>query len=497
MKKYTYMALLILLALSLTGCGSKVDSSAPIEEAAAYAEPAESIISEESESAAEYADGDTDFDRLPEDDSASLDEVEVEENGGFAEELASEIIDDVHCRVEDNGFGYITAYISGTGTVHEEDFEEYSYIPAKVVVEEGISGIGDDVFSGCINLESVVLPEGLKSIGNNAFAGCQSLETVTLPESLESVGKSAFAGCQENLLDDLQYISNDESNIHLRVDGDTLYLSGSGTVQKGDFGEYKPINVVVEKGITGIGSSSFSDCKNLISITLPEGVEYIGTNAFRECSNLTSIVMPEGLKSIGGGAFYGCDSLTSITLPDSIATIGAWAFYSCDNLTLTSEVLPVSLKSIGEKAFLNCGSLTVASLPEKLNFIDSWAFSECVGLKSIVFPESLRFIGYEAFQGCKNLTSITLQEGLEIIEGLAFNDTSLTSVVIPDSVKVIGEKAFNYCYGLTEATVGRGVEDLGENVFASNPTLTKIRIPKSLQDELIKSGTDVSLVEWY
>lgn len=45
MKKYTYMTLLILLALSLTGCGSKVDSSAPIERATAYAETEESAAS--------------------------------------------------------------------------------------------------------------------------------------------------------------------------------------------------------------------------------------------------------------------------------------------------------------------------------------------------------------------------------------------------------------------------------------------------------------------
>lgn len=406
MKKYLCVILTSLLVLSLTGCGSSADTAAPAEEPAVYADPAESIISEESESAAEYADGDTNFGRLPEDDLAPSDEMEGEESGEAAEELESEIIDDIHCRIEDNSFGYIAVYISGTGTIHEEDFEDYSYIPAKVVVEEGISGIGDDVFSGCINLETVILPEGLKSIGDNAFAGCLNLESVTLPESLESVGKSAFAGCQEKLLDKLQGISNSESDIHLRVDGDTLYLSGSGTVQKGDFGEYKPINVVVEKGITGIGEFTFNNYKSLISVTLPEGVEYIGTGAFRDCSNLMSITLPEGLKSIGGSAFYGCKGLTSITLPDSVVTIGSWAFCMCNNLTLTSETLPVSLKSIGEKAFSSCS-------------------------------------------------------------------------------------------GLTEATVGRGVEELGENVFNSNPTLTKIRIPKSMQDELIRSGTDVSLVEWY
>lgn len=497
MKKHICILLVSLLALSLMGCGSGVDAAASAEKPVVYAEPAETIVSEESEPAAEYTDEDTSFDRLPENGSAPLDEMGNEESGGTVEESESEIIDDIHCRIEDNGFGYITAYISGTGTIHEEDFEDYSYIPSKVVVEEGILGIGDDVFSGCLNLETVILPEGLKSIRNNAFAGCQSLKSVILPESLESFGDCAFAGCLENPLDKLQGVSNSESDIHLRVDGDTLYLSGTGTVQKGDFGEYKPINVVVEEGITGIGLSSFSDCKSLRTITLPEGVEYIGINAFRECNNLTSIILPEGLKSIGGSAFYGCKGLTSITLPDSVVTIGGWAFYGCNNLTLTSETLPASLKSIGEKAFLSCRSLTFTSLPGKLNYIDGWAFENCVELKSIIFPESLRFIGYEAFQGCENLTSITLPEGLEIIEGLAFNSTSLASVVIPDSVKIIGEKAFSNCSDLTEATIGRGVEDLGNNVFASNPTLTKIRIPESMQDELIKSGTDVSLVEWY
>lgn len=497
MKKHICLLLISSLVLSLMGCGSSVDTAAPAEEPAVDTGPAEPIVSEESESNAKCADGDTDIDRLPEDDLTPLDEMEGEESGEAAEEPESEIIDDIHCRVEDNGFGYITVYISGTGTVHEEDFEDYSYIPSRVVVEEGISGIGDDVFSGCLNLETVILPEGLKLIGNNVFAGCQSLESVTLPESLESVGKSAFAGCREDLLEKLQGISNSESDIHLRVDGDTLYLSGSGTVQKGDFGEYKPINVVVEEGITGIGEFAFNNYNSLISVTLPEGVEYIGVGAFRDCSNLMSIILPEGMKSIGEGAFYGCKSLAAITLPDSVVAIGGWAFCMCNNLTLTSEALPASLKSIGEKAFIDCRSLTFTSLPKKLNYIDGWAFRNCVELKSIIFPESLRFIGYEAFQSCENLTSITLPEGLEIIEGMAFNSTSLASVVIPDSVKVIGERAFTNCSGLTEATVGRGVEELGDNIFSSNPTLVKIRIPESMQDELIKSGTDVSLVEWY
>ena len=75
--------------------------------------------------------------------------------------------------------------------------------------------------------------------------------------------------------------------------------------------------------------------------------------------------------------------------------------------------------------------------------------------------------------------------------------SGLTSVVIPDSVRTIGDGAFRGCSNLTEATIGIGVTELGENIFSDYPALTKIKVPESMQDELIKSGTDVSLVEWY
>jgi len=64
--------------------------------------------------------------------------------------------------------------------------------------------------------------------------------------------------------------------------------------------------------LTSIGSSAFSNCSGLTSITLPEGLTSISSNAFQYCSSLTSITLPEGLTSIGRRAFDSCSRLMTV-----------------------------------------------------------------------------------------------------------------------------------------------------------------------------------------
>ena len=51
-------------------------------------------------------------------------------------------------------------------------------IYSNVVIEEGITAIGDYAFRGCSSLETLTIKGDLTSIGNYAFQGCSSLETV-------------------------------------------------------------------------------------------------------------------------------------------------------------------------------------------------------------------------------------------------------------------------------------------------------------------------------
>jgi hypothetical protein len=87
--------------------------------------------------------------------------------------------------------------ISGTGEM--EDMEKgdapwYDYIDIikQVVIEEGVTTIGNYAFCNCANLNSVILPESLTSIEKYVFQGCSRLKEIVFPNSLEKIGYASF-----------------------------------------------------------------------------------------------------------------------------------------------------------------------------------------------------------------------------------------------------------------------------------------------------------------
>lgn len=174
-------------------------------------------------------------------------------------------------------------------------------------------------------------------------------------------------------------------DVHVRVEGDTLYVSGTGTVKDRDLADYNTfVNVVVEEGITKIDMKAFQSFK-LESIILPDSLEEIGGFVFQDCNNLTSITVFEGIKETSPGTFAFC-GITSITLPDSLEEIELQTFLGCKNLT--SVTLPDNLKRLGQSAFAGCENLTSITLPESLEEIESHPFAACPNL-TIKAPKSM------------------------------------------------------------------------------------------------------------
>ena len=64
-----------------------------------------------------------------------------------------------------------------------------------VVIEDGVTNIGEDAFCGYKNLTSVTIPDSVTSIGSSAFDGCTGLTSVTIPDSVTNIGGSAFYNC--------------------------------------------------------------------------------------------------------------------------------------------------------------------------------------------------------------------------------------------------------------------------------------------------------------
>ena len=333
-----------------------------------------------------------------------------------------------------------------------------SYYIKSVVIENGVTSIGDRAFYGCANLTSVTIPSSVTSIGEYAFYDCLKLASVTIPHRVTSIGNSAFYGCSLT-------------------------------------------SVTIPYGVAEIGERTFYNCTALTSVTIPGSVTSIGEYAFYRCDALTSVTIPNSVTSIGSSAFYGCSSLTSVVIPDSVTSIGWNAFSGCDALTsvtisanvtsikdsvfsdcksLKSVTIPRGVTAIGERAFYHCEALVSVTIPDTVTEIGCEAFSGCSSLRSAKIPNGVTKIARSTFNSCAKLASVTIPDTVTSIEDYAFYKCSvLPSVTIPSSVTSIGEYAFYNCSLLTSATISNGVTSIGRYAFSGCKTLASVTIPGS------------------
>ena len=169
-----------------------------------------------------------------------------------------------------------TLTISGTGAMTDYTYDSRSpwyscrtYIK-RVVMQQGVTSIGDHAFWDCSGLTSVTIPDGVTSIGGDAFSGCAALTSVTIPSSVTEIGGSAFSGC-------------------------------TGLT-----------SVTIPDSVTSIGDSVFSGCTALTAVTISDGVTAIGGSTFSNCIRLAKVTIPKSVTSIGKNAFYYCESIADV-----------------------------------------------------------------------------------------------------------------------------------------------------------------------------------------
>lgn len=140
-------------------------------------------------------------------------------------------------------------------------------------------------------------------------------------------------------------------------DGYTLTISNVNKkgepVQIGDYNTTKKIapwakkklnvkRVVIDEGITRIGSCAFANMPNLQEVVFNGNeVTSIGWGAFLNCGLLRTISLPISVKNIETIAFANCSSLPSIKLPDQ-CRVGDQAYVSCNNLK-SIELTPTTI----------------------------------------------------------------------------------------------------------------------------------------------------------
>lgn len=327
--------------------------------------------------------------------------------------------------------------ISGKGKINDfsETMSEYSpwhkYNNSiiSVVIEDGVTEIGNAAFYDCKNLVSVTIPDSVTTIGDKAFKFCKSLVSITLPSNIKELGINAFACCKN--LNSVTYLGiNEPYNEKNRGENNVFYGSPvekvmvpinyknnsfcSIEVQKekyvlqdelegscGDGVEYAFNVNTGELIITGIGEMADYNY-------YPDVLNISPWDSYKEY--ITSVTIAEGVTSIGCCAFYDCKNLTCICIPSSVTKIDNFAFSGC--IGLKSLNIANNITHIGESAFWGCKNLISVTIPEKVCYIEHHAFACCENLKTVTYcgtiePEVEKKLGKcMVFSKCPKLSEI-------------------------------------------------------------------------------------------
>ena len=83
---------------------------------------------------------------------------------------------------------------SGVSTIGDNAFNSFDVV-SSVSIPNTVVSIGEYAFRDCKKLTSIIIPNGVLSIGEYCFWGCDELESAQIPNTVTSIGKCAFCGC--------------------------------------------------------------------------------------------------------------------------------------------------------------------------------------------------------------------------------------------------------------------------------------------------------------
>lgn len=434
-----------------------------------------------------------------------------------------------------------TLNISGTGTMPDFSYSgntipwyTYRLDIIEVIIEEGVTSIGEYAFLGCSGLTSITISNSVTSIGNAAFYNCISLTSVTIGNAVTTIGRSAFLECSSLT------------------------------------------SITIPASVTTIGSYAFRGCSSMKSVTIGNGVLTIGDNAFNSCPNLTSITIPSSVTTIGSYAFDSstlkktiwltntpptgytyasgavnyvannqfssdsnwivypflssmfdvdgivyvpispsdktCDaidyiydnSITEITLPRTVSYKGVimevqnlGQYLLCNNQVVKSVTISGNFPSLKQGVFYGCSSLEGITIPASVSSIENFVFAGCSSLKKVVIEDrddelKLGFNSYNngsyspLFSDC-SLDYVYIGGDISYSTSSSYGyspfyrNTTLRKVVITDKETEISTNEFYGCTNLQSFTVGDGVEKFGDWAFSGCSSLQSLSFGTQLK----------------
>ena len=415
----------------------------------------------------------------------------------------------------------------------------------RIVIEEGVTSIGDNAFSGlcrdvsasvkvqlpstltrignrafiyCNKINEINLPNGLISIGEKAFSDCGGLQSVVFPDSLKSIGNFAFstAGCGPITIPESVEVIGDYAFEYARTQKITFL--GTPELGAGIFcDKAQPCVFIFKKRMqfNYLDRSALPEDAWVLReedfVFIPDGCTYVKNGEVipitpentGEVFGDATVPFPEpedeniswsfnnetGVLTISGtGDMMDYHKNGAFPVSDTqmaVVTSAPWGAFCKD---IKSVVIEEGVTSVGNYAFYNIGTESTGSmmsnvqLPSTVKRIGKFAFFCCEQLTDINLPDGLEAIEEAAFCECGQLTGINLPESLKSLEKDAFNSCdSLSRVNVPDGIKAIENYTFAYCKKLSEVRLSDNLESIGQNAFSSCDALESITLPPQLK----------------
>ncbi len=300
-----------------------------------------------------------------------------------------------------------TLTVSGTGdTAAPKDRSERwtNYKVKKIVIEEGITGIGDKLFSHD-TFTDIEIPDSVTSIGSYAFDTCLDMTSFTIPKTVTHLGTAPFYDCRN-----LDSIVVDQDNPNYSSRGGVLYNKDKTvllTVPCSMSGTYR-----MPSSVRTIEELAINSCSELTGIQLSKNLRTIKSAAFERSSGLTTLTIPSKVRSIAADAFEGCIKLKSFSVAGGNRTytgVGG-VLFSKDRHTLVAYPK---------------GKRGRYAVPKGVTRIGDYAFCDCIKLTGVTLPNGLTEIGYRAFLQYRSY---------------------MHAMTIPKSVKTFGEQSVGYIW---------------------------------------------------
>lgn len=322
----------------------------------------------------------------------------------------------------------------------------------RVVIEEGVTSIGDNAFANFENLEIVEIPNTVTEIGVRAFEGCKRLNSITIPRTVTRIGNRAFEGCTS-----------------------LKSITIPGTVAR-------------------IGDRTFKGCTGLKSITIPGTVTRIGDKAFEGCISLGYVKIPNTVTEIGDRAFADCTNLDKIEYcgTGELTCEGESSVFSnCPvqkiqvpvNYDGNSNVLGTTCgKDIDKKLYKNsCPNLKIISDGICGTNLTYNIEKDPVGAIVLNILGEGTMDDYSdsnpaPWYGYKDkINYVIIREGVTKIGRGAFKNISglLSTIDIPSTVTEIGSYAFENCKFNEALKIPENVQKIGVNAF-KNTKVTRV-----------------------